>query len=103
MTAQGVPGVALVGAEPQAVTFALRLEVEAAVLSVDLLAHPVLQLHQQLVVALPSQFVDAFQTKPVFPIYVAKASLSQRKIKRKVTGRLQKIPCIVFHVVAQGV
>lgn len=76
---------------------------EAAVLSVDLLAHPVLQLHQQLVVPLPPQFVDAFQTKPVFPVYVAKAALSQRKIKRNVTGRLQKIMCIVFNVVARGV
>ncbi|TNN81493.1 hypothetical protein EYF80_008265 [Liparis tanakae] len=27
--------------------------------------------------------VDAFQTEPVFPVYVAKAALSQRKIKRK--------------------
>lgn len=100
MAAEGVPGVALVGAQPQAVTLALRLQMEAAVLSVDLLAHPVLQLHQQLIVPLPPKFVDAFQTEPVLPIYVAKATLSQRKIKREVTGRLQKILCIVFNVVA---
>lgn len=73
---------------------------EAAVLSVDLLAHPVFQLHQQLVVPLPPQVVDAFQTEPVFPVYVAKAALSQRKIKREVTERLQKIMRIVFYVVA---
>lgn len=83
MAAEGVPGVALVGAQPQTVVLALWLQVEAAVLGVDLFAHPVLQLHQQLVVPLPPQIVDAFQTKPVLPVYVAKAALSQRKIKRE--------------------
>lgn len=99
MTGKGVPGVALVCAQPQAVALALRLQMEAAVLSIDLLAHPVLQLHQQLVVSLPPQLIDAFQTKPVFPIDVAKAALSQNKIERKVTDRLQKLKCIVFDVV----
>lgn len=60
---------------------------EAAVLSVDLLVHPVLQLHQQLVVPLPPQVVDAFQTEPVFSVDVAKTALIEGKIKRKVTGK----------------
>lgn len=45
VAAQRIPSIALVGAQPQAVAFALWLQVEAAVLSVNLLAHPVLQLH----------------------------------------------------------
>lgn len=76
---------------------------KAAVLSVDLLGHPVFQFHQQLIVTLPPQVVDAFQTKPVFPVYVTEAALSQRKITRDVTERLQKILHIVFNVVACGV
>lgn len=54
VAAEGVPGVALVGSQPQPIALTLWLQVEAAVLSVDLFAHPVLQLHQQLVVPLPS-------------------------------------------------
>lgn len=96
VAAQRVPGIALVGSQPQAVPLALGLQVEAAVLSVDLLAHPVLQLHQQLVVTLSSQLVDAFQAEPVFPIDVSKAALSQGKIRGTVTARLQQIMRIVF-------
>lgn len=96
MAAQRVPGVALVGSQPQAVPLALGLQVEAAVLSVDLLAHPVLQLHQQPVVPLSSQLVDAFQAEPVLPVDVSKAALSQGKIRGTVTARLQQIMRIVF-------
>lgn len=53
VAAEGIPSVALVGAQPQAISLALRLQVEAAVLSVNLLVHPVLHLHEQLVVSLP--------------------------------------------------
>lgn len=91
MAAQGVPSIALVDSQAQAEALALWLQVEAVVLSVDFLAHPILQFHQQLIVPLPTQLVDAFQTEPVLAIDVAKAALSQRKIKREVTEKLQKI------------
>lgn len=75
MTAEGVPSVALVGAQPQPITLALRLQVETAVLSVHLLPCPVLQLYHHLVVTLFPQVVDIVEPKPVFTIYVSKASL----------------------------
>lgn len=78
VAAERVPGIALVDPQTQPEALALRLQVEAAVLSVDLLVHPVLQLHQQLVVPLPPQLVDALQAEPVLPVHVAKATLSQR-------------------------
>lgn len=96
MAAERVPSVALVGAQSQTEALALGLQVEAAVLSVDLLVHPVLQLYHQLVVPLPPQLIDALQAEPVFPVHVAKATLTQREIKRKVTGQLQKTVCLVF-------
>lgn len=83
VAAERVPGVALVGPQSEAEALALRLQMEAAVLSVDFLVHPVLQLHQQLIVPLPPQLVDALQAEPVFPIHVAKAALSQRGIKKR--------------------
>lgn len=75
MAAEGVPGVALVGAEPQPITPALWLQVEAAVLGVHLLPRPILHLYHQLIVALLPQVVNIFQPKPVFTIYVSKAFL----------------------------
>lgn len=104
MAAERVPGVALVGPQSQAEALALRLQMEAAVLSVDLLAHPVLHLYHELVVLLPPQLIDALQAEPVFPINVAKATLTQREIERKVTGKLQKtVCCFFFNVVAWAV
>lgn len=83
VAAERVPGVALVGPQAQPEALALGLQMEAAVLSVDFLVHPVLQLHQQLVVPLPPQLVDALQAEPVLPIHVAKATLSQRGIQKR--------------------
>lgn len=96
MAAERVPSVALVGAQSQTEALALGLQVEAAVLSVDLLVHPVLQLYHQLVVPLPPQLIDALQAEPVFPVHVAKATLTQREIKRKVTGKATEncVPCV---------
>lgn len=96
MAAEGVPRVALVGAQPQAVALALGLQVEAVVLRVHLLVHPVLHLHQELVVSLPPQLVDSLQAEPVLPVYVAKAALDQRKITGKVTTRSQEITRVVY-------
>lgn len=78
VTAEGVAGVALVGAEPQSITLTLWLQVEAAVLGVHFLSCPVLQLYHQFIVALFPQIVDVFQSKPVFAIYVSKASLGDK-------------------------
>lgn len=83
VAAERVPGVALVGPQAQPEALALGLQMEAAVLSVDFLVHPVLQLHQQLVVPLPPQLVDALQAEPVLPVHVAKATLSQRGITER--------------------
>lgn len=100
VAAERVPGVALVGPQSQAEALALGLQVEAAVLSVDFLVHPVLQLHQQLVVPLPPQLVDALQAEPVLPIHVAKAAL--REIKREVAEK-NETKLLAFHVVAWAV
>ena len=78
---EGVPGVALIGAQPQAVALALRLQAEAAVLGVHLLARPVLQLHQQLVVSLPPQLVDPLQPQPVLPVDVPEATLREGRLQ----------------------
>lgn len=75
MAAEGVPGVALVTAKPEPVALALGLQVEAAVLGVDLLPGPVLQLHHQLVVPLSPQVVDVLQAQPVLSVNVPKAPL----------------------------
>lgn len=77
VTAEGVAGVALIGAEPQPVTFSLGLDVEAAVLRIHLLPGPVLQLYHQLIVALFPQVVDIFQANPVFTVDVPKAFLKR--------------------------
>ena len=85
VAAEGVSGVALVGAQPQPVALGLGLQVEAAVLGVHLLARPVLQLHQQLVVALFPQVVDVVQTQPVLAIYVPEAFLQRGHVHSKKT------------------
>lgn len=90
VAAERVAGVALVGPQSQPEALALGLQMEAAVLSVDFLVHPVLQLHQQLVVPLPPQLVDALQAEPVLPIHVAKATLSPRGIKERGYRREQE-------------
>ena len=77
VTGQRVSSIALVSAQTQAVRLALRLQVEAAVLRVDLLLHPVLHLHQQPVVSLLAQVVDVLQAQPVLAVYVAKAFLEE--------------------------
>lgn len=75
MAAQRVSGVALVGAQTKAEALAFGLQMEAAVFGVHLLAHPVLKLHQEPVVALLCQVVDVVQAQPVFTVYVPKALL----------------------------
>lgn len=81
MVAKRVPCVALVRPQPDAEALALGLQPEAAVLGVDLLPHPVLQLHQEAVVALLGQVVDVLQTQPVLTVDVPKAFLLTNKIK----------------------
>lgn len=56
----GVARVALVRAQAQPVEFALGLQAEAAVLCIDLLVAPVLQLNQQSVIILIGEHVDIF-------------------------------------------
>lgn len=83
MAAEGVAGVALVGAQPQPVALALRLDAEAAVLGVHLLPRPVLQLHHQLVVALFAQVVNVVQSQPVFAVDISEAPLTKEKEREK--------------------
>lgn len=75
MAAHRVTSIALVGAQAQPVELTLWLQMKAAILSVDLLPHPVLQLHKQTIVPLLAQAVDVFQAQPVLIVYVAKPFL----------------------------
>lgn len=79
MPDHGVSSVALVGAQAQAVEFALGLQAEAAVLCVHLLVAPVLQLNQESVIILIGEHVDVFQSQPVLSINVPKSFLYKRR------------------------